>query len=250
MEPKFLHAPLNPLPELTELQLRISSAGETYELMCQLVFADTTIGLGGSEYRVGFSQARLQLDLEGCERVLGSDYGSERLPQLDETGSGSSQQSIGFEGGIGASPEAVTANVTARAGRSGKQEHSKELKRTHLPVVALPNGSWRIRALSAGCARNDLLSGTAIAGERLCSLERSQGGNRIAVIGELQVAGRHVVVQPVGGERIGKKLKLWGNKEAVIAKVLEKAMRREASQSGEGHSMSTVVVSKCEVSEQ
>lgn len=205
----------------------------------------------GREYEVGVSQAFLRLFLEGCESKLGSVFGESVLEPVIEKDELELKASVGVQAGAAVSSSSM-ANMGMSASAVARGDRTRTLGQTkhHLPVVALPNDSWEIKAQSVGIGTDYMIQGTAVPSARLCVLGRKQGGNRIVVIGEVQVSKSKIAVVAKGGNRIGKGLIEWRNKDTIVGLILKLAIQREASNFGNEQTASTVAISRCEVLEE
>lgn len=249
--PKFSKNDCNPLKELSELRLDISSSEDGFDVTCQLRFSTGEVSLRGREYTVGITEARLQLSLEGCETALGCDFGSAGLAVFSEDETISTKTAIGTGAQGAFSLDGIcppSAHIKANAERH--HNHVFNAKKILLPMTAVPGNAWRVREASLQGTENRALDGAAIDGERLCKILRKDGGNRMQVVAELQVRRSSNKVNPTKGDIRGKLFSLKRNKDAVVAKVLEKAIRREAATIPQGGSATTVVASKAELTEE
>jgi len=250
LEQTFNKDERNPLAELAELRMAVKPDGEFFDIVCQLRLSSSEVSFNGREYRVGISETRLQLHLEGWETSLGCDFGDAPISTITEeeklTRQAGVSGAVGMQVGPGGvSPPTGSAKMQAQQGYS----HTLGSTRTHLPMTALPNNAWRVKSGPAAQKADQPLDGTAIGGERLCRLERKSGGNRLSMVAELQVRRSNITVKPVKGDMRGKVFSLMRNKDAIVAKILEKALFREASTVPQAQPETTVVVSKTEISE-
>lgn len=241
----------NPLTELSELRLEIEPADTDFELKCLLIFGKMQYEHNGREYEVGVSRAHLRLSLEGCETTLGTAFGESVLEPVVEVDGLEIQSNACI--GVSASSSSNTgtnATVKASAGVSGVRKQQLRQTKVHLPVVAGPNNSWKVepKAVTGGC--KNMIEGTAIPSARLGVLRRKQGGNRMAIIGEVQISKSAIIVSAKGGNRLNKTMVEWRNKDVIVSLILKKAIQREAASSVLGRSSSTVAFSRSEVSEE
>lgn len=250
-EPKFSKNESNPLTEFAELRLEVMPDQDDFNVSCQLRFSTAEVSFKDREYSVGITEARLQLQLEGCETVIGYDFGDEGLTAYTEETSSTVQKEIWGGVGVSVSLEGIAVpSLSVGAKAENKHEHTIQTNKIHLPMKALPNGAWRVKSLSAKSKDAEVLDGTAMRGERLCRLRRKSGSNRLSLAAELQVRRSNIKVVPTKGNARGKMFSLKRNKDAVVAKVLEQAIRREASTIPQGQLENTVAVSKSEVTEE
>lgn len=249
--PKFKETRQNFLAELSELRLAIAQADEVFDLSCLLRFGSTDIDLHGSSYSVGITEARLQLSLEGCETCMGSDYGVAGLVSATEEQTTKTQMKL--EGRVGGSIGLEGSSIpSASLGAGGEAVNTRTVsaRRELLPMTALPNNMWRVRSADAAPDKGGVLEGSAMNGDRLCRLQRKEGGNRLGVCAELQVRRKAISVKPAKGSIWGKRFSLRSNQDAIVAKVLEKAIRREAAVGSDRTRDGTIVASIAEVSEE
>ncbi|WP_428515011.1 hypothetical protein [Roseovarius sp.] len=250
-KPKMNKVEQNPLSELAALRLAISPDGEDFEVACQLRFSTGEVSVSGREYTVGISEARLQLGLEGCETALGCDYGNSELAIVEEEKSVTTQ--AGASGAVGGalSKDGIAIPSVAANAETGKvYNYTISGRKTLLPMTALPGNAWRIKVASTKPGEQPVLDGTAIDGERLCRLLRKEGGNRLSLAAELQVRRSKITVTPAKGNKVGKLFNLTRNKDAVVAKILEKVIRREASTIPQGEKENAVVAARTELTEE
>jgi hypothetical protein len=64
------------------------------------------------------------------------------------------------------------------------------------------------------------------------------------------VSRSEITVSAAEGNKVGKKLTEWNNKDAIIAQILERALRREAVGGAARCSQKILVVSRAEVAEE
>lgn len=249
--PRFKNSRQNFIAELSELRLAITQADEVFDLACLLRFGATDVDLHGSCYSVGITEARLQLSLEGCETCMGSDYGVAGLASAIEEQTSKTQMTFEGRGGgsIGADGTALPS-VSIGAGGVAVNTRTVSATKDLLPVTALPNNMWRIRSADAALGKGSVLEGSAMDGDRLCRIQRKDGGNRLGVSAELQVRRNAISVKPAKGSSLGKRFSLRRNQDAIVAKVLEKAIRREAAAGSDRTRDGTIVASIAEVSEE
>jgi hypothetical protein len=249
-KPKIKSSYQNLLDELSELRLAIAPCDDSFDVTCRLRFASTDVELHGRSYTVGISEARLQLSLEGCETAIGYDYGAAELASGSEERSSSNQSQVGGQAGGSISLDGLAIpSASVKAAAEAAFTHAISMKRELLPMTALTNNAWRVRDVfskSGGAP----LEGSAMEGQRLCRLQRKEGGNRLNVSAELQVKRRAISVNPSKGDKRGKLFSLSRNKDAVVAKVLEKAIRREASTMSRNTPDDTIVASTAELTEE
>lgn len=241
----------NPLGELSELRLNVSHDEEGLDVACRLRFSTGDVSVGGRTFSVGFTEARLQLYLEGCETAFGCDFGSTELTKVTVHQRAEKSTLRGGEVAGGFSLEEVTP--PAAKGHAKREHQTSSVvtsDKTVLPMTAVPGNAWRIKNHSINPKERQVLEGSAIDGERLCRLLPIEGGNRLRVSAELQVKRANIKVEPAIGNKLGKIFSLARNRDAVVAKVLEKALRREASTVSAPQLQSTVVASRSELSEE
>ncbi len=223
---------------------------EEFDLICQLRFSSEEIEVCGKNFRVGFEMARLQLGMEGCETVLGTDFGEAVLSPVDHTDALTRETTIsaGVDGGTDGLG-APRGSMNMAMGR--KRTHVRQTNQTRrtLPMTALPNAGWRVKSLSITEGSGDPLDGTAMRGERLTRIKRKSGGNRMSIVAELQVKRSSISVKPTKANRLGSLFGAANNKDAVVAMILQRAMRREAA-SVPQQNENTVVVSRAIVTEE
>ncbi len=250
-EANFKKVERNPLQELAKLRLEIAPAAEDFDINCQLRFSAGEVCVSGREYTVGITEARLQLSLEGCETVMGCDYGNSELPKLHEESTITTQAQISGAAGVAPSMDGIALpSIEAKAGAERMYQHVVKQSNTVLPMVALSGDAWRIKRTESSGKGGDFLEGSAIDGHRLCRVARKAGGNRLGIVAELQVRRSKIWVKPTKGNRMGKLFSVTRNKDAVVAKVLEKALRREASSSIRNSSTKAVAAARTELLEE
>jgi len=241
----------NPLTELSELRFNIAQRDKEFNLSCRLMFGKMSYEFKGREYEIGVSRAFLRLTLEGCETTLDKRFGENVLAPMSEENCIETEVCAGTEASVGTS---MTSGINVGANASGQAYHTQ--KRTvnqnvqHLPVTACPNSSWEVKPLSVSSNGKSLIEGTAIPNKRLCSLQRKQGGNRIVVIGEVQISKSDIKVSARGGNMNFKAFNTFRNKDAIIGLILKRAIQREAANSINDRSDSTAAISRCEVIEE
>lgn len=250
-EPKFRTDNLNPLTELSEVRFELEADGDRFELRCRLLFGKMQYEHRDQEYEVGVSRAHLRLSLEGCETTLDARFGESLLEAVVEEDSFETQSSFGVDASCSANLTAgAKAELRGIGGASAARKRVRTQSTHYLPVVARPNDSWEVKPKNVTGAAIPIVEGTAIPGAKLCVVRRKQGGNRMAIIGEVQVAKSAIKVVSKRGNRLGKSMSEWTNKDAIVSQVLKRAIQREASVSLNLVSSSAVAISRCEISEE
>ena len=250
MSTAFKKNEVNPLTELSELRMELAPNGESLGLICQIRFATAEVEFSSRSYRVGISQARLQLYLEGWEKTLGQDLGDMSIPTVEQ-----SSELVRESSAHGGVKFGVNTAGTAQGGAEGnadkavKRVDSSRSMTSIQPITVLPNDAWRIEATEVDRSKEAPLDGTALAGERLCVLQRQEGSNRSRISAELQIRKSKICVEPTKGNKWGKRFSILRNKDAIIAKVLEKAISRETEQATNRSLGPTLVASKVEFEE-
>jgi hypothetical protein len=250
LEPTFKRDEKNPLPEFAELRMEVLSDEGEFDVNCQLRFSSDEIDVVGRTFRVGIEEARLQLALEGCETVLGKDFGEALLAPVAHSETLTRETSTAAS--LGGSLDALgTPSGEIGASTSAAKNHVTQINQTRqsLPMTALPNAGWRIKSIQVVDGAGNPLDGTAMRGERLTRLKRRSGGNRVSVVAELQVKRSSITVKPTKGNRWGRMFSAASNKDAIVALILQRAMRREAASVPQQHE-NTVVVSRAAVTEE
>lgn len=246
--PSFKETSENPFNELSELRFELSSLDEEkFDVKCRLRFSVMHHEHNGREYIVGLTSASLRLNLEGCKTTLDPVFGESSLTSVtDETTLEITSQidaKAKAETGTGCPP---TASAGIGAGMGVKNGRTSNLRKTRLPVTAKPNETWTVAVQTVDGTAQANLDGTAIAGDRLCTIKRSDGGNRLVVTGDIQASKGALSVSAKGGNRWGKDFALWSNKDAIVGQILKKALGRETVCA----SSSIIVASRCEVAEE
>lgn len=259
MTSTFKKRETNPLTDLSGLSMELRPNGEELDVHCQLRFMTDEIEFSSRAYIVGINQARLQLYFEGWDKRIGQDYGEVKIPTAEV--SSKLVQEKGASGEIGGGGNIAVADHDtllggAQATASGKLHRSSllvvgsEYRQEIPPITPLPNNAWKIEAGAHDAGQDKPLIGAALSGERLCVLSRLQGSNQSRVTAELQVRRSKISVCPAKGNRLGKFFSLSRNRDAIIAKVLEKAIVREAEGATARSLQAVVVASKVDFEEQ
>jgi hypothetical protein len=218
--------------------------------MCRLVFARTSYHYKEIEFQVGISDAQLRLTLEGCESTLDARYGETRLPIVTEEQTVEKNSDLTLNAQISASVDELGDFATGAGGKMGVSKSARSFQSSvRLPVEALPNDAWRIRSVKPGQTSSDIIEGTAIAGECICSIRRKFGGNRILIVGEVHVSKSSIRVSAVKGNFWGKFMSEKSGKEAIVGLILKKAIQREATSRSQSGDAQVVAVSRCEIKE-
>ncbi|MEL7129715.1 MAG: hypothetical protein AAGK23_09220 [Pseudomonadota bacterium] len=219
-------------------------------MICQLKFGVMRLEHSGYQFDIGLSRAVLRLDLEGCETKLGTNFCERPLAHVEETNVATS--SSAFEANAGASVvkgQGATGFLSGKGGVDKSNATQRSLIKTDFPVRALPNDAWEISAPTVKDNDVSTIQGTALSGQQLCQLQRTQGGNRMVVHGELHARKSDIEVSQKGGNKMGKMFSKRQNRDTLIGLVVGRAIEREATTSGAMPRPETVVVSKSEISE-
>lgn len=250
-ETRFKAAANNPFTELSELRLEVRARDDDFDVHCRLLFSKMHHEHNDREYEIGVRRAYLRLRLEGCETTLETAFGESELASVKE------EDALDVNGSLGASIShsadnsgAVGARAQMDIGACGTRRQASNQKRERLPMTRKPGDSWEIVAQSVVGSANTDLDGTAMSGQKLCTLQRKDGGNRLAATGEVQVAKSALTVSAKGGNKLGKTLTEWQNKDAIVSQILKRALQREAIGGAARRSAKVVVVSRAEVSEE
>lgn len=239
------------------MSMELRQNGEELDVHCQLRFATDEIEFSSRAYVVGIRQARLQLYLEGWDKKIGEDHGDVRIPTVERS-SKSVQETcasgeVGGGGAVSIKGDGTPAGNAQLAVAGKVQRQSKAILESGYnqeipPITSLPNNAWKIEAVHDAGSEIPLV-GTVLSGERLCVLARQQGSNQSRVTAELQVRRSKISVRPAKGNKWGRIFSLSRNKDAIIAKVLEKAVKREAEGATARSLEAVVVASKVEFEE-
>lgn len=249
--PKFNNNEKNPFTELSELRLEMSSEGQTFDITCRLVFGKMHYEHNEREYEVGVSRAFLRLSLEGCETVLAESFGESLLGPVAEEDSLTVKTAAAIEASFATSLESnpkASASAYVEKGMVRTQQFNQN--KLHLAVVNRPNNSWEIKGKTVAGMSDSIVEGTAIPNTKLCGLRRKTGGNRIAILGEVQVRKSDIKVSARGGNSISKALSEWSNKDAIVSQILKRAIQRQSTHTEAGQSNSTMVISRSECLEE
>lgn len=247
-EPNFKENPQNPFSELSELRLQLSPSNEgTFDIKCRMRFSVMHHEHNGRDYIVGLKSAWLRLNFEGCETTLDPVFGENAMATV--------QDETTLETGSEISAEIIAQSRTdcppiagggIKAGAAAKNSRKSNASNTRLPMTAKPNDTWLVALQSVDGTAQANLDGTAIAGQRLCTIRKSGGGNRLAVAGEIQASKGEISVSAKGGNKWGKDFAVWGNKDAIVGQILKKALERETARAPSN----VFVASRCEVVEE
>lgn len=240
----------NPLTEISELRLELEKNDLAFDVVCRLRFGKMEYEHKDREYEIGVSKAYLRLTLEGCETALNGAFGESIIPSILE------EERIENKGsanaGLGASArldKSVDGSFDLNADVSRERTHIVKRSQIHLPVTAKPNNSWEIKPKEISGKTENLIDGTAVPDSKLCSIKRKQGGNRISLLGEVQVTKSSLKVRLKGGNFLNKALLESQNRDAIVSQVIRKAIEREASNSDRTNKNSIIVISRSEVLE-
>jgi len=249
-EQNFSLTPRNPLTELSELRFEIEPVEDEFDLKCRLKFGTMHYEYREREYIVGVSKAHLRLVLEGCETTFADVFGEQALAEISVDDSVQIQSAL--KGNVALNANTVTgASGEVDIGIGGSVVRTKNAKTQQklLPVVAGPNDTWKIAPKTIFNKPEKFVEGSAIPSVRLCTIRRKQGGNRMSVLGEVHVSRSSIKVAANDGNRMGKSLSEWQNKNALVGLLLKKAIQREARSGGKSNSANAVCISRCEVVE-
>ena len=241
----------NPFTELAELRLEMSARDDVFDVQCRLLFGRMHHECNGREFEISLRRAHLRLSFEGCETTLGPAFGESELPSVVEEHAleANSNWGAAINGSVDVAG-AIDAKAQVQAGSSGMRHRSHNQTRERLPMTRKPGDSWEVVAQTVDGSANADLDGTAMSGQKLCTLQRKEGGNRLAASGEVQVAKSAIAVSVKGGNKLGKALTEWQNKDAIVSQILKRALQREALGGSARSSASVVVVARAEVSEE
>lgn len=250
-EPKFKTTANNPFTELAELRLEMKARGDEFDVQCRLIFGNMRHEHNNREYEIGLRRAFLRLSLEGCETTLETAFGENELQSVFEEDELETHASLGASVSGGAETSgALRTSAQMEVGANGTRRRSNTQKRERLPMTRKPGDSWEVVVQSVVGSANADLVGTAMSGQKLCSLRRRDGGNRLAATGEVQVAKSAISVSAKGGNVLGKALTEWQNKDAIVSQIMRRALQREAIGGAARTLAKVIVVSRAEVSEE
>lgn len=250
MENELVQTEKNPLNELSELRIEIVQQEDYADLICLVRFGTATLHFKGRSYQIGFNSAQLTLTLEGWRTAIGHDLGDQLMGTILQSDSLTKTVSkgVGLNGSIG---HQVNPKMTADAKAGAEFERVSELVSSSslAPVKALPNGSWLIEN-NALDEKRRVLTGTAIGGKKLCRIKEVFGSNKSEIFLELIIDRKCISIEPSTGNKIGKKFSVRKNKDAIVAKILEKAMAREVARFMGQDNDEYFVASKIEIAKQ
>ena len=241
----------NSLTELSELRFDIEERDQAFDLNCRLRFGTMQYQHNDREYEVGVSRAFLRLNLEGCETTLDETFGESTLEAVEEYDSAETETTVGVSGNAGADSKGNVNGALAVTGAANSRvKRQRAMSKTLLPVVARPNDCWEVNPADVVGKADASIEGTAIPSARLCVLRRKKGGNRMSVIAEVQVAKSAIKVSASRGNKMGKALSEWQNKDAIVSQILKRAIQREAAVNYANGSNAVVAISRCEIAEE
>jgi len=241
----------NSLTELSELRFDIEESDHTFDLNCRLRFGTMQYQHNDREYEVGVSRAFLRLNLEGCETTLDETFGENALEAVEQYDSAEMESAVGVSGSAGADSKGnANGAVAVKGAANSRVIRHRAMSKTHLPVVARPNNCWEVNPTDVVGKADASIEGTAIPSARLCVLRRKKGGNRMSVIAEVQVAKSAIKVSASRGNKMGKALSEWQNKDAIVSQILKRAIQREAAVNYANGSNAVVAISRCEIAEE
>jgi hypothetical protein len=250
-EINFEHDDKNSLTELSELRFDVEQIEQDFGLNCRLRFGTMQYQHNDREYEVGVSRAFLRLNLEGCETTLDETFGESALETVEEYDTAETETAVGVAGAAGGNSQGKVDGAAAiRGSANSKITRKRARSKTHLPVVARPNNCWEVVPDDVVGKTDASIQGTAIPSERLCVLRRKTGGNRMSVIAEVQVTKKAITVSARGGNKMGKALSEWQNKDAIVSQILKRAIQREAATNYAHGSNAVVAISRCEIAEE
>lgn len=250
-EPRFTTKTNNVFTELAELRLDLKARDDDFDVLCRLIFGKMEYEYNSRQYEIGLRRAHLRLSLEGCETTIEPAFGEKELPSVTETETQELNATVGASVAVNASfSSSVGAKMHFDVGASGNRQQCSNQTRTRLPMTRKPGDSWEVIPQAVSISEDAKLDGSAIAGQKLCTLQRTVGGNRLAAVGEVQVARAAIVVSAKHGNKVGRALDEWQNKDAIVSQILKRALQREARSGTESKFASVVVVSKAEVLEE
>jgi hypothetical protein len=241
----------NSLTELSELRLEVDEHDQQFGLVCLLRFATMHYQHKDREYEVGVSRAVLRLNLEGCETTLDNAFGENTLAIVEEYEAAEAETAASASGSLGLQFRGTIDGSAAISGdANNKMTRKRERSKAYLPVVARPNNCWEVKPVTVIGTAVSNIDGTAIPSERLCLLRRKKGGNRMSIIAEVQVSKSAINVAAKRGNKVGKRLAEYQNKDAIISQILKRAIQREAATNYAGKINSVVAISRCEIAEE
>lgn len=237
------------LPEMSELGLELIESGDETHVICVARFATMTYLHEKRSYEVGLLHSNLVLTLEGCDAKVEASFGE--LTSPDATVEQVTESTAAYSVEAGVSSDATgTVDVLGNAAATKSARASEITRRvqSYGSVIRRPNNRWQIRPPLVNSKDPRVLDGTPIPGKYLCGLTRKREANRVSVLGEIVAAKRDFRVK-AEGNRTGAYFAELRNKDAVVAQILLKAVRREASMSGRGDD-AFVTISRCHVEEE
>jgi hypothetical protein len=247
-EPKLKTTANNPFTELAELRLEFKPNGEKIDIQCRLIFGRMRYDHKEREYEIGLRRAFLGLALEGCETTLEPEFGENELSSVVEENALESKKNLGAS--VSSSTDPLINSVGLKIAGDSTSRQNNHQKRARLPMTRKPGNRWEIVSQSVSGSGNLDLDGTVMSGQKLCTLQRKDGGNRLAATGEVQIERSAITVTTKGGNKLGKVLSEWQNKDSIVSQILKQALQREAIGGSARTNAKVVVVSKAEVSEE
>lgn len=221
----------NPFDQLAELELNSGSKDDLFAettISADLRFHEEELEIDNYVIRVGISCATLELELWGADITPGTRL-NDRPKKAIETRQTEKRVNTAKRG-ISGQASGSTGGVTLE-GR-GSIFGSKELSREQTQelssdwttdfVSCRPGKRWAICDPS-DISKQDFLTGTFIANERLCEISRKKNANNVEVSAKIVVRRRDLVIQPEGNS-IQKELRKLTHQEKFIKAIIARAI--------------------------
>ncbi len=221
----------NPFDQLAELELNSGSKDDLVAettIFADLRFHEEELAVDSYVIHVGVSSATLELELWGADITPGTRLNDRPKKEIKtrlfekrvETAKrGISGQASGSTGGATLESRGVIFGSKELA-----SEQTQELSSDWTTdfVSCRPGKRWAICDPS-DISRQDFLTGTFIANERLCEVSRKKDANNVEVSAKIVVRRRDLVIQPEGNS-IQKELRKLTHQEKFIKAIIAKAI--------------------------
>lgn len=240
----------NRYDELVQLRLELRNNGEDSDLHCELFFGTAQLSHKEQEYEIGFRKATLRLKLEGCRIALDSSFGTTSIPTVTRNETLNSATGTVLSAGVAI--EATDASqASAKAGIEKSKRHELNLTATSekIPMSRAPGDAWEISSPSVRSTPQNCLIGSPMSGERLCTIQRKAGGNRLAIIGEIHVLASSISVTSKRNFKPTRYVSEYRNKDAIIQQLISKSLKRNVAKQNSRMAAKSLVASRVEISE-
>jgi hypothetical protein len=250
IEHKFHGEPENPFTELSELRIKVESDkfGTKFSLRGSLKMDAMNYDHNGIDYIIGVSVATLALSLSGLRATEGTHYGEQRLDDALElkehqvANKSGTTADIKLASTAAAAPEAM-GSLALSSGTESVSQFNRKMNRAILAVKSLPSDRWKI-SVPRVIDQIEWISGSAFIDDLICEMDSTPVNTSRSVEANLMIRKMDIEVSARSGNKAMRTLRVFRNKEAILAQIAAKAIKRQSAVNNLAADEKVIVISR------